>query len=130
MKLHRDQTVKKAAQSTRRRCVASESITAVVIVLLLLLICFNPHFIRVTLSGHTSFIHLSKAIFKGIISSYVGLYSSCENVHSLSCVVILPIQEEEEADKAETEEKTVDAKHIIEYVWHLKTNRENLFSTR
>lgn len=49
---------------------------------------------------------------------------------SLSCVVILPFQEEEEADKAEAEEKTVDAKHIIEYVSHLKTNRENLFSTQ
>lgn len=75
--------------------------------------------------------HLSKAIFKGVISSYVGfLYFSCENVHSLSCVVILPFQEEEETDKAETEEKTVNAKHIIEYVSHLKTNFENLFPAR
>lgn len=30
-------------------------------------------------------------------------------------------------DKTETEEKAVNAKHIIEYVSHLKTSRENLF---
>lgn len=37
-------------------------------------------------------------------------------MQSLSCGCILPFQEEEEVDKAETEEKSVNAKHIIEYV--------------
>lgn len=45
MKLRRDQTVRRAARSTRRRSVASESITTVFIVLLLLLIGFSTHFI-------------------------------------------------------------------------------------
>lgn len=45
----------------------------------------------------------------------------------LSVVLLFCLfQEEEEADKAETEEKTVNAKHIIEYV--TSQNQQNIFS--